>query len=34
MYVVLAITLIIWIGIFSYVWKLDGKITKVERSVK
>jgi CcmD family protein len=30
MYVVLLITLIIWIGIFSYMWSLDKKIKKLE----
>ncbi|MEO8399125.1 MAG: CcmD family protein [Ignavibacteriaceae bacterium] len=30
MYVVLLIILIIWIGIFSYIWSLDKKVKKLE----
>ena len=30
LYVVLLIVLICWIGIFSYLWKLDRKITRLE----
>ncbi len=32
-YVVLAIVLIIWIGIFGYVVKLDRKISQLERTI-
>jgi len=32
MYVVLVITLIIWVGIFSYLFRLDARISKMERS--
>ncbi|MEZ4823742.1 MAG: CcmD family protein [Ignavibacteria bacterium] len=28
MYVVMLIVLIIWIGIFGYMWRLDGKSKK------
>ena len=31
MYVVLLIVLIIWIGIFAYLWGLDKKVKKMER---
>lgn len=31
MYVVLLIVLIIWIGIFGYMWNLDNKIKKLEK---
>lgn len=27
---VMLVVLIIWIGIFSYLWKLDKKVTKLE----
>ncbi len=30
-YVVLIITLIIWLGIFSYLFRLDRKVKKLER---
>lgn len=30
MYVVLLIVLIIWIGIFAYIWGLDKKVKKME----
>lgn len=30
MYVVLFIVLIIWIGIFAYIWGLDKKVRKME----
>lgn len=30
MYVVLLIVLIIWIGIFGYIWNMDKKIKKLE----
>ena len=31
MYVVLLIVLIIWIGIFVYLWGLDKKVKKMEK---
>lgn len=31
MYVVLLIVLIIWIGIYGYIWKIDKKLTKLEK---
>ena len=31
MYVVMLIVLIIWIGIFGYMWRLDKKVTKLEQ---
>jgi CcmD family protein len=34
LYVVLIICLIIWIGIFSYLWKLDKRIKKLETDGK
>ncbi|MEO8446070.1 MAG: CcmD family protein [bacterium] len=34
MYIVMLIMLIIWIGIFGYMWKLDKKIQKLEKSTK
>lgn len=33
MYVVLLIVLIIWIGIFGYMWRLDGKVKKLEKEM-
>lgn len=30
MYVVMLIVLIIWIGIFGYMWRLDNKVKKLE----
>lgn len=34
MYVVLIIALIIWIGIFSYLFKIDRNLKKLERLEK
>ena len=34
MYVVLFITLIIWTGIFVYIFRIDRKITKFEKEEK
>lgn len=31
MYVVMLIVLIIWIGIFGYMWRLDKKVKKLEK---
>ena len=31
MYVVMFIVLIIWIGIFGYMWRLDKKVEKLEK---
>jgi len=33
MYVVLIITLLIWIGLFSYIFKIDKKISKLEKEL-
>ncbi len=30
LYIVLLIVLICWIGIFSYLWRLDRKISRLE----
>ncbi|HEY5125029.1 MAG TPA: CcmD family protein [Ignavibacteria bacterium] len=34
MYVVLLITLIIWTGIFLYLFKIDRKISRIEKENK
>ena len=34
MYVVLFIVLVIWIGIFGYIWKMDKKLNKLEKEYK
>ncbi len=34
LYIVLLIVLICWIGIFSYLMRLDKKITHLEQQVK
>ncbi|MDQ3020202.1 MAG: CcmD family protein [Bacteroidota bacterium] len=31
MYIVMLIVLIIWIGIFGYMWNLDKKVKKLEK---
>ncbi|MBU2445214.1 MAG: CcmD family protein [Bacteroidetes bacterium] len=31
LYIVLVIVLIVWIGIFSFIYKLDKKVTKLEQ---
>ncbi len=33
MYIVMLIVLIIWIGIFGYIWRLDKKVTKLESKI-
>jgi len=34
LYVVLTIVLICWLGIFSYLMRLDRKISKLEKHIK
>ncbi|MDZ4711989.1 MAG: CcmD family protein [bacterium] len=34
MYIVMLIMLIIWIGIFGFMWRLDKKIKKLEKNTK
>lgn len=34
LYIVLLIALLIWAGIFAYLYRLDNKIREVERSLK
>jgi len=34
LYIVLTIVLIIWVGLGGYLLRLDGKVTKLEKSVK
>lgn len=33
MYIVMLIVLIIWIGIFGYIWRLDKKVKKLEEKI-
>lgn len=33
-YVVVAVVLVILLGLFAYVWRLDKKITKLENNLK
>jgi CcmD family protein len=33
-YVVLVITLIIWVGLFAYIYSLDRKISDIEKHKK
>lgn len=30
LYVVLIIVLVIWIGLFSYIWKIDREVKRLE----
>jgi len=30
-YIVMLIVLIIWVGIFGYMWRLDSKVKKLEK---
>jgi CcmD family protein len=34
LYVVLLIVLICWLGLFSYLMRLDRKITQLEKNIK
>jgi CcmD family protein len=34
LYVVLLIVLIVWVGIFAYIFRLDRKISNLERRIK
>ncbi|MCX8057150.1 MAG: CcmD family protein [Ignavibacteria bacterium] len=34
LYIVLIIVLLVWIGIFSFAYKLDKKVKKLEESIK
>ena len=31
LYVVLVVVLVIWAGIFSYLWRLENRLKKLER---
>jgi CcmD family protein len=31
LYVVMTVSVIAWAGIFLYLWRLDGRISKLER---
>jgi len=33
-YVAMAVTLAVWIGLFVYLMKLDGKVKKLEEKLK
>lgn len=34
LYVVLVIALVIWLGIFGYIFRIDGKLKKLEKQEK
>ncbi|MEX0736037.1 MAG: CcmD family protein [Bacteroidota bacterium] len=34
MYIVLGIVLLIWIGLASYLWRLDKKLQELEKRIK
>ena len=34
LYIVLAVVLVIWVGIFGYLNRIDSKLTKLENSSK
>jgi len=33
-FVVLAVTLVVWAGIFAYLWGLDRKVRRLERELR
>lgn len=34
LYVVLAVTLVVWLGIFAYLWALDRRVHRLERELR
>lgn len=34
LYVVMAVALVVWLGIFAYLWALDRKVRSLERDLK
>lgn len=34
MYVVLTVVLLVWVGIVSYLWRIDRKVSKIENLMK
>ena len=33
-WVVLAVTMVVWLGIFAYLWGLDRKVRKLEKALR
>jgi CcmD family protein len=33
LFIVMAVALVVWLGIFLYLWRLDRKVAKLEREV-
>lgn len=34
LFVVMAVTLVTWLGVFAYLWGLDRKVRRLEREVQ
>lgn len=34
LYVVLAVALVVWLGLFAYLWLLDRRLRRLEREVQ
>ncbi len=33
-YVAMIVTLVVWLGLFAYLWRLDRKVTLLEKRVR
>ena len=34
LYVVMAVALVVWLGIFAYLWGLDRKVRRLEKEMR
>jgi CcmD family protein len=34
LYIVMAVALVVWLGIFAYLWGLDRRVRRLEREVR
>ncbi len=34
LFIVMAVALVVWLGIFAYLWRLDGKVKRLEREIQ
>lgn len=34
LYIVLAVALVVWLGLFAYLWLLDRRLRRLEREVR
>lgn len=34
LYIVMAVALVVWLGVFAYLWRLDRRVRELERDVE